>query len=107
MLCIRILSFLEKTLASRQLTNLRSKRNIENSRRLGLHHFASESAASYTWSMVSSADADAFYFFKVGAVHAKPFNVFFSGLELLARNRGTMMKRTQGNAVDVSSVFKV
>jgi hypothetical protein len=63
--------------------------------------------------MVSGANADAFDFLKVGAVHAKPIiraiyvNVFASGLELLARYRGTMMKRTQSDAVNVSSVFKV
>ena len=75
--------------------------------------FAFEAAASCSRSVVSGADADAFDFFKVGAVHTKPVMravcvyVFVSRLELLAGHLGTVMKGAYGDAVDVSSVFKV
>ena len=86
---------------------------MKTEEKIDLHQFASEAATSYAWSMVFGTDADAFNFFKVGAIHTKPFmrviyvDVLVSRLELLARHLGTVVKRAYGDAFDVSSVFKV
>jgi len=64
-------------------------------------------------SVVSGADGNAFNFIVVGAVQAEPFmhvvwvDACVFGFEFLAAHRRTMMHGAQGDAFDVSAVFKV
>jgi hypothetical protein len=79
----------------------------------GYFWFSFECSACASWPMVSGADGNALNFVVVSAVQAESFmhvvwvHACVFGFEFLAAHRGSMVHGAQGDAFNVSSVFKV